>query len=277
MVGAMLSVPSIAPPRLTKAPAMNDDHASGADPTNTPAPSPASPPATDADADAVADSDAARKPNELRRAAFTDKAVLYHTVSATIGASVVFLFVGALLAIPTLGVGLVLWLVPVAVYFLARWYYRIYFGKLECVLTERKLHVGKGVLFRVEKAIPLDKITDLSMNQGPLLRKLDLEAMGVETAGQSGSQGGALVKLVGIEGSREFREAVLEQRDRVVGTAHASSGARPGDAESTPAGEAGLHRSNEQTLLVLTEIRDALHRVEAAVAAQPGRDAERES
>jgi putative membrane protein len=160
-----------------------------------------------------------KRPDELRRASFTDKAVLYHLASAMIAITLASVVLAAIAAIPTAGIGLILLAVPVAAFFLLRWYYRLYFAKLECTLTRRTLHVGKGVVYRTEKAIPLDRITDLSMSQGPLLRYLDLEVMGVETAGQSGAtQGGALVKLVGIENSRDFRAAVLEQRDRVTDT-----------------------------------------------------------
>jgi putative membrane protein len=193
------------------------------------------------------------QPKVLRTAVFTEKAVLYHTLSATIPFAIIFLVLGLVIGVLTFGLGLLLWFVPFGVFLLLKWYYTIYFRKLECELTERKLHVGKGVLFRTEKAIPLDKITDMSMKQGPLLRYLDLEAMGVETAGQSSSPGGNLVSLVGIEGSREFRAAVLEQRDRVAGNSVASSDVGP-VAHATGTADAAAP--------VLHEIRDTLLRIE---------------
>ena len=36
----------------------------------------------------------------------------------------------------------------------------------ECTLTTRALHVKKGVLNKLEKTVPLEKISDLQMNQG---------------------------------------------------------------------------------------------------------------
>lgn len=195
------------------------------------------------------------QPIELRRATFTDKAIAYHTLSATIGIGVLFLILGAVIAIPTAGLGLLLWAVPVPAFFVAQWYYRLYFSKLECVLTDRKLQVGKGVLFRTEKAIPLDKITDMAMRQGPLLRYLSLEAMSVETAGQSGP--GSLVALVGIEGSHAFRAAVLEQRDLVVGTAAGTRSPEPAEAAA---------KDNPHTDELLQDIRDTLVRIESRLA-----------
>ena len=66
---------------------------------------------------------------------------------------------------------------------------------LECTLTERTLHVKRGVIFRSEKNVPLDKIQDISMTEGPLLRKLGLASLHIETAGQSAGHKCSHVKL----------------------------------------------------------------------------------
>ena len=44
----------------------------------------------------------------------------------------------------------------------------------ECTLTTRALHVKKGMLNRIEKTVPLEKITDLQMTQGFVMRYFDL-------------------------------------------------------------------------------------------------------
>lgn len=80
-------------------------------------------------------------------------------------------------------------------------------------LYERKLVVRRGILFTVEKSIPLEKITDVAMMQGPLMRMLGLHRLTFETAGQSGN--GALVSLVGIVEAAAFREAILRQKDQL--------------------------------------------------------------
>ena len=127
-----------------------------------------------------------------------------------------------------------------------------YLERLRCVLTEKNLHVARGVLVRQEKTVPLDKITDLAMSHGPIMRHLGLRGLSVETAGQSGT--GSLIKLVGIEGTEEFRAAVLAQRERVGASGGAASGPSPAAA---PAGEAAAESGK-----LLAEIRDALLRIE---------------
>ncbi|WP_026374731.1 PH domain-containing protein [Aestuariibacter salexigens] len=90
---------------------------------------------------------------------------------------------------------------------------RKYLAALSVELFERKLSVKKGVFVRVEKSVPLEKITDISMVQGPLMRYFGLYRLNFETAGQSGE--GALVNVIGIINAEAFRERVLAQKDKI--------------------------------------------------------------
>jgi putative membrane protein len=123
-----------------------------------------------------------------------------------------------------------------------QWYVRRAFDALRLELHERTLVVKRGILFKVEKTIPLDKIQDLTVKEGPLLRFLGLSSLKVETAGQ-GTPGASEADLVGIVDPREFRDRVLAQRD-------ATAGSRP--VAST------LGREPDDTVKLLTEIRDLL-------------------
>ena len=84
---------------------------------------------------------------------------------------------------------------------------------MSATLSKKKLVVKKGVLVRVEKSIPLDKITDVALEQGPIMRMLGIHKLSFETAGQSGQ--GALVSLLGVQDPHEFREAILAQKERL--------------------------------------------------------------
>ncbi|MFC3093808.1 PH domain-containing protein [Alteromonas sediminis] len=81
-------------------------------------------------------------------------------------------------------------------------------------LYERKLVVKRGVFNKVEKSIPLEKITDVALIQGPIMRAFDLQQLSFETAGQSGE--GALVSLLGIKDAEMFRETILQQKDALL-------------------------------------------------------------
>ena len=159
-----------------------------------------------------------------------------------------WLLTGALiLTVSIVGIPLLILWLPIGYALTGR-----YMERLRCVLTEKNLHVARGVLVRQEKTVPLDKITDLAMSHGPIMRSLGLRGLSVETAGQSGP--GSLIKLVGIEGTEEFRAAVLAQRESVGASGGASSAPSPAAAA---AGEAAVESGR-----LLTEIRDALLRIE---------------
>jgi putative membrane protein len=114
-----------------------------------------------------------------------------------------------------------------------RMYLNRYFDSLFCELTTRALKFKKGVLFQVERTIPLDKIQDLTFREGPLLRYFGLSTLKIETAGQS-AQGGTDMSLIGIVDSREFREKVIDQRDKITDLGSSSSPSKPvsSDGES---------------------------------------------
>lgn len=85
---------------------------------------------------------------------------------------------------------------------------------MSAVVTERKIVVKRGIFHKEEKSIPLEKITDVAMHQGPLMRMFNLYRLSFETAGQSSP--GALVSLIGINDAASFRETVLAQKDEVM-------------------------------------------------------------
>jgi len=126
-----------------------------------------------------------------------------------------------------------------------------YLGAMECEMTTRSLRVKKGVINTIEKTIPLDKITDLALYQGPIMRAMGIEGLRVETAGQSSTAGGSLVSLVGVKDARGFRDAVLARRDKVTDV----GGSRPAEP-AQPAENANPSSP------VLVDIRDALLRIE---------------
>lgn len=126
---------------------------------------------------------------------------------------------------------------------------RRYHASLRCDLTERSVVIGRGVFFRREMTIPLDKIQDISIREGPLLSAFGILQLRIETAGQSqSSTGKSDADLIGLTNARAVRDRILEQRD-ALGTPAAAS--QPADAQAA----------------LLAEIRDSLLRLEARLSA----------
>lgn len=137
-------------------------------------------------------------------------------------------------------------------YLFGREVHRRQYEALECELTSRTLNVRKGFLFRVQKNVPLDKVTDLALNEGPILRYLGLCSLTIETAGGGAGTTTGQAGLVGVEEAVAFRDAVLAQRDRVA----------LGGAAAAPVAAAPAAGRGDAELELLTEIRDGLARIE---------------
>jgi putative membrane protein len=164
---------------------------------------------------------------------------------------------------PVLFLTLFIVTIPIAILYaiIARFFIGRYLANLHCSLTERTLDIKKGIWNKTESTIPLEKITDLQLFQGPIMRYFEIHGFKVETAGQSpGAGGGALVNLVGIVDTKGFRKAVLDQRDRL------STGAGSASATATAQAPADV-MGDPQTAQLLTEIRDSLQRIEQSVVA----------
>lgn len=124
---------------------------------------------------------------------------------------------------------------------------RRYFDRLSAELTSRALRFEKGIIFHVERTIPLDKIQDLTFKEGPLLKAFGLSILKVETAGNTGA-GQSDLTLIGIQDASGFRNAVLEQRDKVTENKYAAP-----------------EESDKLTITLLTDIRDSLHAIERSL------------
>ncbi|NVK56566.1 MAG: PH domain-containing protein [Alteromonadaceae bacterium] len=166
----------------------------------------------------------------LRSAAFDPKVKTYWMLSLLIISS-----------FTVVGIPLLIISIPVFLFFSGK-----VLAAMSATLTERKLVVKRGIWFTEEKSIPLDKITDVSMSQGPLMKLFGLRRLAFETAGQSSQ--GALVSLVGIIDAADFREAILDQKENV---------ASRGKQQSEP---------TEQPVSDLQVLTQSVQRIEAMLA-----------
>lgn len=179
----------------------------------------------------------------LAKATFDSKLRLYLFLSSL---GVLFISVIGIAIIPV-------WL------FMGWWWAGRYFNSIQCELTERRLRISRGVFFRKDKTIMLDKIQDMSLHHGPFQRWLGITSLQIETAGSSGPQGQADAKLVGIREVHAFQEAVIAQRDKLAGDVPAGQvhALAPAATQTLP--------SDPSVTALLTDIRDTLQRVERQV------------
>ncbi|TXI51336.1 MAG: PH domain-containing protein [Lysobacter sp.] len=130
-----------------------------------------------------------------------------------------------------------------------QWWAGHYYRKLRCALDDRHLNFRKGILFQVEKTIPLENIQDVTFIEGPLLRHFDLSILRIETAGQSPGQAHNM-QLVGIVDAHRFREEILRRREALR---------RPSPVQGEASGDAqlqALHAIRERLDDIATLLRD---------------------
>ena len=106
-------------------------------------------------------------------------------------------------------------LIPFALLF-CRWYYPQYLDRLSARLTTQAVEIRQGVFFRKESTIPLNRITDVRLHDGPIMRRYGLRGLKVETAGQAGLDAGSEGDLIGIIDAPAMRDAILRQRQVVL-------------------------------------------------------------
>lgn len=78
------------------------------------------------------------------------------------------------------------------------------------------LRIDEGVVILKRKSIPLDRITDVVMIQGPIMRLCGIWSLQIQTAGsnQQGPEGA----LHGVVDPESVRDNLMAARDSVVGT-----------------------------------------------------------
>lgn len=118
------------------------------------------------------------------------------------------------------------------------------FEYMSGALTDRSINMRMGWIFKKQQNIPLDKLTDVSIHEGPILNAFGVVRMQFETAGA------APFILTGVRNSGEFRDLVLKQRDSLVTSPNQQSSA------STESGD------------VLIEIRDLLKEINTNLSSE---------
>lgn len=107
-------------------------------------------------------------------------------------------------------------LVPFWLLGLGNWISNKFFNTLECELTTKNLRFSKGIIFHIEKTIPLENIQDLSFYGGPILRYFGLTLIRIETAGGGGQHNNNMMSMLGINDAENFKLEILNQREKVM-------------------------------------------------------------
>ena len=133
----------------------------------------------------------------------------------------------------------------------------LYFFTIRYELDDRYVSRSSGVLWKQRRSIPLEKVTNLDVRQGPFERLFGYGKIWVFTP----STGAATPeeKLVGITNPHDMKQIMIER----------SEAAKPIQA---PAAREGTAEPSGEVVSLLTEIRDSLKNIEGSLS-QRGEEA----
>jgi len=131
-------------------------------------------------------------------------------------------------------------------------YTMLYFFSIRYELDDRYISRSSGVLWKQRRSIPLEKITNLDVRQGPIERILGYGKIWVFTP----STGAATPeeKLVGIPHPHDMKETMIERSE----------------AAKQPAVQENSMESTNEVVSLLTDIRDSLKRIESSIPQNNG-------
>jgi uncharacterized protein len=95
-------------------------------------------------------------------------------------------------------------LIPAIVFFV---WVGLYYRSMWYELREDEMSWKRGVWFRTTGIVPYNRITNIDVRQGPVMRLLGISTLAVQTAGYSG-QAVPEIRIEGMEHADELRELI---------------------------------------------------------------------
>jgi membrane protein YdbS with pleckstrin-like domain len=139
----------------------------------------------------------------------------------------------------------------IAVIYIILWIWvGMYYDSMSYELREDEINWKRGVWFQTTGIVPYNRIVNLDLRQGPLMRFLGISTLAIQTAGYSG-QAVPEIKIEGIEHAEELRELI---RSHVRGSLSHDDGTGSAKPLSSPSG-VSVH---QQMLAELQQIRSLL-------------------
>lgn len=118
----------------------------------------------------------------------------------------------ALVGLFMFGIGVVL--APLWYFALGPWVVRRQVDALRYWLDGSTLRINQGFIFIGQKAIPLDRVTDVVLAQGPLQRHYGIWALAIQTAGTGEQMPEG--HLCGVVHPEQVRDLLLRRRDEAA-------------------------------------------------------------
>lgn len=130
----------------------------------------------------------------------------------------------------------------------------LYYKSMWYELREDEINWRRGVWFRTTGIVPYNRITNLDVRQGPVMRMLGISTLSLQTAGYSG-QAVPEIKIEGIIHAEELREIIRSFVRGSTGSTDGTGGQKPRVAVPVMP-----ETTQEKILAELVKIRSLLER-----------------
>ena len=96
----------------------------------------------------------------------------------------------------------------------------VYVRALEYWIDGSTLRINEGIVVRKSKSIPLDRVTDIELVHGPLMRMCGISSLRIQTAGstQQSPEG----TIWGVRDPETIRDEIVTVRDRAASKSNSS-------------------------------------------------------
>ena len=140
------------------------------------------------------------------------------------------------------------------------WAY-LYYGTVCYLLTMTEMTWARGVLWRQTGIVPYNRITNVDIIQGPLMRVFGISNLRIQTAGYSANQL-AEIKLQGIRDPEPLRAVIMD----FVRSGHSVAAVTGADVQAVPVSASGsspaVQADDAAGLMELRGIGAVLKRIE---------------
>ena len=139
----------------------------------------------------------------------------------------------------------------VVIAFVLAWV-ELYYKSVVYHLNETEMTWKRGVWFRKTGIVPYNRITNIDISQGPVMRIFKISNLQIQTAGNSGGKAGSEISIIGMEDAEPLRAFIM---DFVRGTAPVTAVTGGADETQTPAAKQMSAPTAERMDELISEVK----------------------
>jgi len=127
----------------------------------------------------------------------------------------------------------------------------LYYKSVVYHLNETEMTWKRGVWFRKTGIVPYNRITNIDISQGPVMRLFSISNLQIQTAGSSGNKAMSEISIIGMEDAEPLRAFIM---DFVRGTPPVSAVTGSGETEPVRNGTARTELSGAEMTKLIEEV-----------------------